>query len=436
MPYWSSYGKTTVHLGAPGAEILSTTIGDTYSTSSGTSMAAPHVAGVAALLKAQDPSRDWRVIKNLILAGGDSIPSLENTITRKRLNAYGSLTCFNSIILSRLSPVGNTINGAIGGVIGLSAVHINCATPNGEVTVVVNPGGQAVTLKDDGLGTDQAAGDGVYSGQWAPPAGGTFTLTFPNGDVVTVQTEPDLEPGFPVKAFFGPGSYYGNPAITLVGNIDDDPKLEIVVTGLAGGPLYAWHADGSPVKGWPIEQFSGAGYAAMGNLSGDANSLSVFAGFFAISWGQMAALSGSGEVLPGWPRYVSINVTSPPALADINDDGLDEIFISENDSSLHAYSADGSILPGWPDSQVILGQNRGSPAIADLDGDGDLEIVTGSGDGSSAGLVVTHHDGKLVAGFPIEIPLHVRNYPVIGDVDGDGNPEIVVVGGGVIHYFL
>ncbi len=61
---FSNFGRRTVHIGAPGSEIFSTIRGNTYSTSSGTSMATPHVTGVAALLKAQDPSRDWTSIKN------------------------------------------------------------------------------------------------------------------------------------------------------------------------------------------------------------------------------------------------------------------------------------------------------------------------------------------------------------------------------------
>jgi len=184
---FSNTGRRTVHLGAPGAEILSTTPNNTYSVFSGTSMAAPHVTGVTALLKAQDPSRDWRAIKNLILAGGDSVSALTDSITQKRLNAFGALTCTNSTVNARLQPVPDTVSGSVGGAITLSVLNINCAQPAGAVVVQVSPGGQSVTLTDDGSGADQAAGDGVYTGQWIPSAIGSYVLQYPDGSKVNAE---------------------------------------------------------------------------------------------------------------------------------------------------------------------------------------------------------------------------------------------------------
>ena len=187
LAYFSDLGRHTVHLGAPGHEILSTTPDNTYSWYSGTSMATPHVTGVAALLKAQDPNRDWRAIKNLILAGGDTISSLTNTITQKRLNAYGALTCSNSVVLSRLLPKQNTVLVGPSEAVDLSVLHINCAAPNGQVEVTVDPGGEIITLLDNGVEPDQQAGDGIYSGQFYPPSVGTYTLTSPGMDTFTVN---------------------------------------------------------------------------------------------------------------------------------------------------------------------------------------------------------------------------------------------------------
>lgn len=178
---FSSYGRHSVHLGAPGDQILSTTIGNTYSTFSGTSMATPHVTGVAALVKARFPTANWIAIKNRILAGSENIGSMAGTTTTgKRLNAYGALTCLDSVVLARLRPTLNTVVGSVGTPINLDALHINCAVPNGPVDVTVNPGNQVVTLQD-------LDGDGIYTAQWTPPAVGTYTLTFPNSDVVQID---------------------------------------------------------------------------------------------------------------------------------------------------------------------------------------------------------------------------------------------------------
>ncbi|MGB9069908.1 MAG: FG-GAP-like repeat-containing protein [Candidatus Acidiferrales bacterium] len=187
VPSFSNLGRHTVHLGAPGVDVLSTLPNNSYGLDTGTSMATPHVTGVAALLAAQNSSRDWRAIKNLILAGGDTIPSLSDTITGKRLDAYGALTCTNSTVESRLTPVLPVISGSNGSPITLSVLNIDCANPAGNVTVQISPGGTSVALVDDGSGADQAAGDGIYTAQWTPSAEGSYTLTFPDGSTVEVE---------------------------------------------------------------------------------------------------------------------------------------------------------------------------------------------------------------------------------------------------------
>src|SRR5467141_442978 len=184
---FSNVGRRTTHLTAPSAQILSTTPTNTYSVFSGTSMAAPHVTGAAALLKAQDPSRDWRAIKNLLLSGGDTVAAMDSTITGKRLNAAGSLNCSNNAVHARLLPVADTISATAGNPVTLEALSINCALAVGPISVTVSPGGQTVTLADDGVAPDQAAGDGLFTALWTPPSTGSYVLAFPWGDAVQVE---------------------------------------------------------------------------------------------------------------------------------------------------------------------------------------------------------------------------------------------------------
>ncbi len=185
---FSNFGQRSVHLAAPGAAILSTTPGNGYSSFSGTSMATPHVSGVAALLRAHQPSRDWRAIKNLLLAGGEAVAGGAGTITRRRLNAFGSLACSDATVFSRLEPMTSSIAVSSGSSVTLSALHIRCADPAGPVTVAIEPGGAVVTLHDDGVAPDTVSGDGLYAGAFTPGGPGPFTLTFPDGDTVTVVT--------------------------------------------------------------------------------------------------------------------------------------------------------------------------------------------------------------------------------------------------------
>ncbi len=83
---FSNFGGTTVHLGAPGVNVLSTTMVPDYSYFSGTSMATPHVSGAAALILSRC-ALSTASLKTDILNNVDPIPSLATrTTTGGRLN--------------------------------------------------------------------------------------------------------------------------------------------------------------------------------------------------------------------------------------------------------------------------------------------------------------------------------------------------------------
>jgi subtilisin family serine protease len=93
---FSNYGATSVDLGAPGSEILSTVLNNGYATLNGTSMATPHVTGTAALVLALG-YLSVADLKLDLVSSVDPIPALSDiTVSGGRLNtcmAVGGLVC-------------------------------------------------------------------------------------------------------------------------------------------------------------------------------------------------------------------------------------------------------------------------------------------------------------------------------------------------------
>ncbi|MFM8980507.1 MAG: S8 family serine peptidase [Planctomycetia bacterium] len=179
---FSSYGRCSVHVGAPGESILSTTPGATYASYSGTSMATPHVAGLAALLKSYSPTLGWLALKSRIMACGDATPAMGTaTLSRRRINAWRALTGTGAEIVARTKPAGASVAVAAGQAVPLAALHLGPDGALGPVTASVRQTGQSIVL--------QAASpdEGLYTASFTPPGTGTWTLDFPGGDSVDVM---------------------------------------------------------------------------------------------------------------------------------------------------------------------------------------------------------------------------------------------------------
>jgi hypothetical protein len=153
-----------------------------------------------------------------------------------------------------------------------------------------------------------------------------------------------------------------------------------------------------------------------------------------------------------WQQFVRDTIWSSPAIADLDRDGSPEVVIgvdthfeegygTEDGGRLHVYRADGqSELPGFPIQidEVIWS----SPALGDIDGDGDLEIVVGTGTcwsnppcvpsghelNPNAGRYMNawHHTGQPVAGWPRPMSHNAFGSPALANLDADSLPEIIV----------
>jgi subtilisin family serine protease len=99
---FSSYGRTTVDLAAPGVNILSTVRNGAYAYFSGTSMATPHVSGAAALVLSACTSLDTAALKANLLANVDVVQGLSTvTATGGRLNVGRAvMSCARSVTIS------------------------------------------------------------------------------------------------------------------------------------------------------------------------------------------------------------------------------------------------------------------------------------------------------------------------------------------------
>ncbi len=146
--------------------------------------------------------------------------------------------------------------------------------------------------------------------------------------------------------------------------------------------------------------------------------------------------------------------TSSPAVADIDQDGKPEIVVGTGtrytnqctQGGIVVIEDNGSMKSGWPfltqDGVVPPSGCRDSvfstPALGDLDQDGDLEIVVGSFDKR---IYALHHNGGLVAGFPVDSNHFDRfgwqnlqnslgdtiwSSPALADINGDGYLDIVI----------
>jgi len=254
----------------------------------------------------------------------------------------------------------------------------------------------------------------------------TVRITVEDGDgnvavgrrMFSLAEDEDICEGFPLDLG---ASVEGSPASA---DLDGDGLVDIVI-GTSGGQIHALDHEGHPLGGWPVsvELLEEVDWANAGN--------------------HLDAEAYAGSVVSSVARAA---VLSSPAIDDLDGDGAPEVVVTSLRGWLHVFDAGGVQMPGFPvgvdpaysepsstSSARIVDRGFGSsPALGDLDADGDLEIVVGGMDGF---LYAWHHDGVPLDGWPVALAYEgpdtwpaarIVGSPAIGDLDGDGYADVVV----------
>jgi hypothetical protein len=290
-------------------------------------------------------------------------------------------------------------------------------TLGGAPAVVVAAGERVVGFRADGSAVNLLS---LSAGQEDPAAGAPAAADM-DGDgrveIAAVTTSGRLllwsggpVPGFPVK--LGARAKAG-PSF---GDVDGDGRPE-VLAGDEKGRLHAFKRNGREPTGWPV---------ALGCVVTSPASTSAFAGGRSVAVGcedgKVHVLDGSGRKRTGFPLVTRFSVTGAPVFADLDDDGEMDLLVASQDFGLYVVNARGQALRGFP---VKAGYRLyEGPAVADLDGDRRLDVVFAAADGMVHAVSAS---GERLPGFPVRVGPRIFGGASVGDLDRDGALDVVAV---------
>jgi thermitase len=405
----------------------------------GTSMACPHVSGLAALIWSQNPALTNTEVKNILYTSCDDVglPGKDEDSGWGRINAYKAM---------RQQPM------PIIEIISLSPRRVFLAA-TGQVFTL------SIAIKNNWLeATNVAACLTISDERFAVLGGSNYFGSLANG-----QTKSNADSPFTVSALAEITTIEKIPisfVITADGGYQKSQTLDLL--------LFPGNIQSRPWVSLDNFWHCFVMNRAVGDLDGDGtNELVASAGHPATSWTlgpwnafDLFVFNHDGSVRPGWPVHLEMTETdiyeagAHPTLSDLDGDGKLEIIISVRPSSmawnvnrrnqLHVYRSDGSPYPGWPVEFGSPGDEiyvELDPVVVDLDQqpDGHKEIIVNVFQGDpenwelfQAKCYAFSHDGNFLSGWPYVFQGTIgsddqRNFtiPAVGNVGGDPYPEVI-----------
>jgi hypothetical protein len=235
----------------------------------------------------------------------------------------------------------------------------------------------------------------------------------------------------PLTNTFSPG-YWNAPT---VGDVDLDGSPDVAAVSWTA-QLYLWDEFGDVKPGFP-KNVNASGQAdpnplgsvAMGDVDMDGDlELFVLVGAYLYGFHHDGTEIVDGDLNPETQGVIKHGPTAysygTPALADLNGDGRPEVIAGMRDGKLYVYNpATWTQLAGFP--YTTAGNITSSPAVGDIDNDGQLEIVFGASDSKVYAL---NANATAVTGWPqgIQLQEDFDSSPALGDLTGDGIPDVVI----------